>query len=314
MFEDKTAPVPEDEDLERLVLRGLREALSPEEAARLDALVADDPARSHRVAELARAWTLAGLAGPETRRGWLSSQASRRGLIAAGAAGVVATSLLAWRELGALPHTYQAPDGGPLRTTLADGTTVVLSRGGRFQVRFDGARRSVRMLSGEALWTVAKDRARPFEVAVAGHRLVVLGTCFNVDPDPAGLRVDLLEGALRVEPGHGGSAVVLKPGERYWDGRSPLVAPADVAASAAWTAGRLVFEDATLAEVAAKVRRHTGKQFDFTDPAVGRLRFSGVLNTDDPQDWRLGLEAVLPVRVAATADGFEIAPKGRPRS
>lgn len=313
MFEDKTDPAAEEEDLERLVLRGLREELSPQDAARLDALVAQDPARSHRVEAMVQAWTLAGLSGPETRRAWWSSQTSRRGLIATGAAGVVAASVLAWRELGASPSIYQAPEGGPLRTTLADGTTVVLSRGGRFQVRFEGARRSVRMMSGEALWTVAKDQARPFEIAVANHRLVVIGTRFNVDPDPSGLRVDLLEGSLRVESGSGADAVVLEPGERYWVGRRPLVAPADVAASAAWTAGRLVFENATLAEVAAKVRRHTGKRFAFADPGVAQLRFSGVLDTDDPQDWSLGLEAVLPVRVAATTDGFEIAPKGRAR-
>lgn len=315
----------EDEDLDRLVLRGLREGLSPAEASRLDALVAGDPVRMQRVTAMAQAWTLAGLAGPEARefgargsgaRGsGANAMASRRGLMAAGVGGALAASAAGWWVvLGSSGRVYQAPETRPLRATLADGTEVVLSRGGRFEVHIDGARRSVRMISGEACWTVAKDRTRPFDVAVAGHRLVVLGTRFNVDPDPTGLRVDLLEGSLRVESGPGERTVVLRPGQRYWAGRRALVAAADVAASAAWTDGRLVFEDAALEEVAVKLRRHTGMQIGFADPEVAKLRFSGVLSLSDPQSWKLGLEAVLPVRVTATAGGFEVAPGAAPHA
>ncbi|MDR3506416.1 MAG: FecR domain-containing protein [Caulobacteraceae bacterium] len=316
MFEANINPSPEDEDLERLALRGLREGLDPQEATRLDALAASDPARAQRVAELAQTWAMAGLIEPGSQHSHLMRDGlSRRHLIAAGAGGAIAASVAAWWFVGTSSRLYQAPDSGPLRARLADGTEVVLSRGGRLHVRMDGARRSARMESGAALWTVAKDRARPFEVAVADHRLVVLGTRFNVDPDPSGLRVDLLEGSLRVEPGRDQDPVVLKPGEYYWAGHQPLVAPGDGAASAAWVDGRLVFEDVTLAQVAVKIRLHTGQQLHFTDPKVAALRFSGVLSVNDPENWKPGLEAVLPIQVAPTANGFTIEPRGgsRPR-
>jgi transmembrane sensor len=308
MREANTDPPTDDTDFDRLVLRALREGLDPQDAARLDALAAGDPIRARRLAELAETWTLAGLVAPESWRDRLTETVmSRRGLIAGGAGGALAASVAGWWLLGPSTRLYQAPDSGPLRARLADGTGVVLSRGGRFEVRMDGARRAVKMVSGVALWTVSRDQNRPFEVSVEGHRLVVLGTRFNVDPDPAGLRVDLLEGSLRVEPARGEAPVVLKAGEYYDAGRALHVGTADGEATAAWAEGRLVFDDVTLGEVSAKVRLHTGRQFHFSDPSLTRLRFSGVLDLNDVRHWKPGLEAVLPVRMETVADGYAIA-------
>jgi transmembrane sensor len=308
MREVNSDPSTEDKDFERLVLQALRDGLDPQDAARLDALAAGDPIRARRLAELAETWTLAGLVSPGSGRDRLAQTVmSRRVMVAGGVGGALAASIAGWWLLGPSTRLYQAPDSGPLRARLADGSAVVLSRGGRLEVRMDGAHRAVQMVSGIALWTVSHDRHRPFEVSVAGHRLVVLGTRFNVDPDPAGLRVDLLEGSLRVEPAGGEAPVVLKPGEYYDSGHVPRVGTADGESIAAWTEGRLVFDDVTLGEVAVKVRRHSGRQFHFTDPALARLRFSGVLNLNDADHWKPGLEAVLPVRMEAVADGFKIA-------
>jgi transmembrane sensor len=299
----------EDEEIDRLVLKGLGAPLEPAEAARLDALTASSPQRAARAEGLMQAWMLAAVAGQPTAAQDRAPSVGRRWLLAAGVAGL-ATSAGLWLARRPAPTIFQAPSTGPLKVQLADGTQVTLSRGGRMEARLDGRRRDVRLLAGEAFYAVAKDPARPFRVEAGDHRLTVLGTRFNVDPAGAdGLRVDLLEGSLQVEP-IGGSAtdrVVLKPGEAYRAGRTPRVGPADVDAAAAWSDGRLVFDDADLSQVALLIDRHTGQALTFADPKLARLRFSGVLRLDSAGDWKLALETVLPVRLNRTTDGYRLA-------
>jgi transmembrane sensor len=302
----------EDAEIDRLVLKGLAAPLSAAEAERLESLTLTSPERAARAERLVETWLLAGVLGEErVARGRPPAPPHRRWFVAGGlgAGAAVAASAALWLGRGASPVIYQAPDTGPLRATLADGSRVVLSRGGRMEARLDGRRRDVRLISGEAFYAVAKDASRPFRVDVADHRLTVLGTRFNVDPDAEGLRVSLLEGSLRVEQiGQPKlDAIVLKPGEEYRAGREPRVAAADVEASAAWTDGRLVFDDAALTQVAADLGRQTGQTLAFAEPGLAAMRFSGVLRLDSPQDWQAALEAVLPVRLSRTAGGYRVA-------
>jgi transmembrane sensor len=299
----------EDEEIDRLVLKGLGAPLEPAEAARLDALTASSPERAARAEGLMQAWMLAGVAGPETLAEGRASGVDRRWVLAAGLAGLTVSAGL-WLARRPAPVIFQAPDTGPLKAQLADGTQVTLSRGGRMEARLDGRRRDVRLLAGEAFYAVAKDPARPFRVEARDHRLIVLGTRFNVDPSGAdGLRVDLLEGSLQVEPIGGAAAdrVVLKPGEAYQAGRTPRVGQADVDAAAAWIDGRLVFDDVALSQVALVIDRHTGQALTFADPKLARLHFSGVLRLDSAGDWKAALETVLPVRLDRTAGGYRLA-------
>jgi transmembrane sensor len=309
-------PYGEDEELDRLVVRGLHAPLSPVDAARLDALVAQSPHRLARAGALAETWMLSstlsaraiGAAAPR------ASVLTRRGLVAAGVVGIVAAPSALWLSSRPKLDVYQAPSDAALRATLADGSRIVLSRGGRIEVRMDRDSRRVRQLAGEAFYVVAKAPARPFEVAVADHRLTVLGTQFNVDPDPAGLRVDLLEGSLRVEAGgQPGIGVVLKPGQAYRAGRTPAVISTDVSAAAAWIDGRLVFDDAPLTQVARNLNRQTGQTLVFADPELASLRFSGVLRIDASADWQDGLEAVLPVRLTRTPTGYRVSRRSSSR-
>jgi transmembrane sensor len=274
----------EGEELERLVLKGLSAPLSPSEAARLDSLVSASADLAARAQALTRTWLLAGLLQPETTAAFRRSGLDRRWVIGGGmaAAAAAAASVAVW--LGDRPKLdiYQAPPDGPLRATLADGTRLTLSRGGRLEARMDARARQVRLLGGEAFFAVTHDARRPFSALVDNHRLTVLGTMFNVDPATDGLRVDLLEGSLR-----------------------------DVAAAAAWVDGRLVFDDASLSQVAADLYRQTGEVLSFDSPRLAALRFSGVLQLSKSSAWRAGLTAVLPIRFVAEPKGYRIASAAR---
>lgn len=298
----------EDEaQLTRLVLLGLQRDLDPLERAQLDRLAQSVPNGDAIVDDITQAWSLAAVARQPSSIRHVGLPITRRGLIAAGMAGLAAAGFATWRLQG---RDYTAPRDAPLHVNLADGTKVVLSPGGRIRVQMDTFRRYATILQGESFWDVAHEAQRPFELAVDAFRLRVLGTRFNVQPMPAGLRVDLLEGALRVSGGDA-QPVILAPGQRYWAHHEPLVAMADVSGQAAWVDGRLIFDDASLGDVAARVQMQTGRRIEFAEPSLSQLRFSGLLAVGDEPGWRLGLEAVLPVKVQTTADGLKLYPRSQ---
>ncbi|MBQ1542484.1 MAG: FecR domain-containing protein [Caulobacteraceae bacterium] len=296
---------------ERLVLQGLRAPLDAADAAWLDAWAAESPARMAMIDGWTRAWAMSGLIDPHEAAASdgavnekLGATATRRWAVAAGIAAAAAIPAAAWLGLRERARTYAAPADRSLTAALADGTEVVLSRGGRLEARFGGGRRSIRQLAGEAFYKVAKDPARPFQVEAGGYRLTALGTAFNVDPAPGGLHVDLVEGRLRIEPPGGAAAILLNAGERFRAEDGLRAVAADVDAARAWTEGRLVFDDESLGQVAASMARHSGRRLVFADSRLSGLRFSGVLRLDDLAAWKPAIEAVLPVELSETQGGY----------
>lgn len=295
------------DEVERLALGGLQGRLTLEEAARLDDLCAASPEAMARVRDLSDVWMLSAVAGVKTPApASLPVRLDRRWVMSAAAVLVAAVGLTVWSVRPADSIIYAAPPEAVRIVLLADGSQVTLSRNGRMRVAMDAQGRKVDQLTGEAFFDVAHDTTRPFVVMTGGQRLTVLGTRFNVTPDAEGLRVDLLEGRLRVQPSDGGAGVVLQPGQGFRQNQTPRVVPIDVDGAAAWTQGRLIFDDAPLAEVASGLLRHTGQTMSFASPDVARLRFSGVLRVDRPQEWTTALESVLPVRTTPVADGIRV--------
>ena len=66
---------------------------------------------------------------------------------------------------------------------------VHLNTRSRVEVNFTGAARDIRLLEGEALFTVARDPARPFTVYAGTNIIQAVGTQFNVLRRPSGTTV-----------------------------------------------------------------------------------------------------------------------------
>lgn len=94
------------------------------------------------------------------------------------------------------------PNGTRSEITLADGTRVWLNAGSSlsYTENYNIKKRQVQ-LSGEAYFTVAKDKTRPFVVRSGGMEIQALGTAFNVKAYPSDnlLTATLVEGSIRVD-------------------------------------------------------------------------------------------------------------------
>lgn len=82
-----------------------------------------------------------------------------------------------------------------------------------FPVVFDGDERRVE-ITGEVYFEVAKNKQKPFRVAVNGTTVEVLGTHFNINSytDEATINTTLLEGSVKITKGN--NQKILIPGQQ----------------------------------------------------------------------------------------------------
>ncbi len=221
-------------------------------------------------------------------RGWLG------GAIAA--ALVLALTSVLWLSPGGTVYTT-AP-GETQAIALADGSKVELAGGSRLTLEGE---RAARLEAGQALFTIRHNDADPFVLTAGDDRLVDAGTVFDVRLAGKTLDLAVAEGAVIVNPE--GQALRVDAGKRAVrgaDGRYSLAA-VDADAVGEWRSGRISFENATLAEIAAELSRATGKSFASPD---GTTRLSGSIALDPVRADPRALEALLGVRVRPADDDW----------
>lgn len=230
--------------------------------------------------------------------GWLAGRSGWLGGAIAASLVVALTSVM-WFAPGG-ETLYRTAPGESRLIALADGSTVELAGGSALAL--EGAR-AARLEQGQALFTIRHDAADPFVLTAGATRLVDAGTVFDVRLAGETLDVAVAEGAVIVDPQ--GQAIRLDPGERaVREGGRFRLADIDSEAVGEWRRGRISFDGASLAEIAAELTRATGTSFTSTDTTT---RLSGSIAVDavraDPQS----LEPLLGVRITRSNDGWMIA-------
>jgi transmembrane sensor len=178
--------------------------------------------------------------------------------------------------VAAVAQTFETGVGQRDSLRLADGTRVILGPGSRLAVDqgYGSTHREVG-LRGEAYFDVQHGGAHPFTVRAGTARVRDVGTAFAVHTDPGdGVRVVVTSGAVRMRVGESPAAdsgVLLRQGDRgVLTPGGQVVAQRGAATEddLAWTRGRLVFRDATLAQVSADLRRWYGVELRVADSSL----------------------------------------------
>jgi transmembrane sensor len=178
------------------------------------------------------------------------------------------------------------------RQTLDDGSVVELNRGASIEVAFTAAERRVRLVRGEANFTVAKNPARPFIVSAGGVDVRAVGTVFNVRFDQAAVEVVVSEGRVKVDPPAGTPAhaeTLLSVGQSAvvsLASASPLphvatLSEAEVAVRLAWRPRLLDFTATPLTDIVAEFNRRNPVQIVVADPALEAERLSASFRSDN---------------------------------
>ena len=91
---------------------------------------------------------------------------------------------------------YATAIGQQQSTTLADGSVVLLNTNSQIKVDYNNDFRNIRLLQGEAHFTVAKSAARPFRVYAGNGRVQAVGTAFSVYLKDNTIDVTVTEGKV----------------------------------------------------------------------------------------------------------------------
>src|SRR5207244_2744250 len=87
----------------------------------------------------------------------------------------------------------------PDRQLLSDGSVVELNARAEIESNFTDSQRNVRLVRGEALFSVAKDHSRPFVVQVGPITVKAVGTAFNIRHSPKQIEILVTEGRIAIE-------------------------------------------------------------------------------------------------------------------
>ena len=208
---------------------------------------------------------------------------------------------------------YASAHGQVRAIRLADGSTMTLDSDSAASVRLGSEERAIRLQRGRALFEVAHDGSRPFEVTVGGRRVVATGTRFEVELTPAMLKVILLEGRVTVGPLDGNAQPVsLQPGQQFLErnGTAAIRTLEAGSASAGWQHGLIDFNDEPLGDAVAEVNRYSRDQLVIRDPAVAALRISGQFRAGEAERFARTVAEVHAVRLVRRGNRIELAPAG----
>ncbi|NWC00009.1 FecR family protein [Pseudomonas gingeri] len=231
------------------------------------------------------------------------------------AAGVVAVALGLGLFSG-LNHpapydaTFASVLGERRHVALPDGSIIDLNSRSRVRVHYQRDRREVELEQGEAMFSVEHDSSRPFVVQAGVGKVTVTGTRFDVRRDPAQTRVVVEAGTVKVQGREAADdefvSLTAGLGTRVdAQGRVAAAQAINLEELTAWRSGKLVFNNASLAEVVAEVSRYRDKPLSVATPAVGNLRLTSVFKVNDTDALLRALPSILPVAVRSRADGSQ---------
>ncbi len=234
------------------------------------------------------------------RRSWMMAAALTAVAMGLGSGGAYwLTSRMADRNA-----VHVTGRGEHREVSLTDGSAVLLGASSRLIVRYSAAGRVVELERGEALFNVARDVSRPFEVAAGGTTVTALGTAFNVLHSGERTVVTVTEGRVEVNSGGPQPPAQLASGEQLScdaAGHAGAIVSVDPAVAAGWRDGRRHYRRETLRRVVEDVNRYSSRHIT-VDPAVADLELTGVLMYGQIPQWTEGLQRIFPVEIVAAGD------------
>jgi transmembrane sensor len=246
---------------------------------------------------------------PVDRRALLGPKARRWPLHAVALAASVLIAVGVWQYPAltiAFQADFQTTTGSQTTVNLPDGSMMILNTDTAVATDFEGGRRHIRLLRGEAFFDVVHDPAHPFTVSGHYGEVHVLGTAFSVRTGDDEDQVVLERGRVQVLClCDGKGKAELAPGEAVSITAAAVspVRAADPSATLAWRDGRIIFENASLGAVLEELRRYHRGPIVVADERVNRLVVTGNYRLDN-------VEGALRTLADAAGVGFYRVPGG----
>lgn len=318
--------------------------LTSAEAAELEAWLGADARHAAAYQKSAAAWHGFREIGAIVRRMPAPAKKARprwqwAGLGGLAAAAALALAFFSGNRAGRQPNppgttNVAVANTSPATTTrrLADGSTARMKAGAEISEAYSPTERRIRLVRGEAFFSVMKDSTRPFLVEIGHVTVRAVGTAFVIRYDPQAVDVLVTEGTVQITPGEptsGASGVVKAPRESALVGAGhravvahiaqperpavvvSAVPTAEIARTLAWSDPMLELTGATLGDLVATFAQRSGRRIEIADPALGAVQIGGRFPTDDVDGFLRALDAIYDVKAEKRADGSIVLRKAR---
>jgi len=246
-------------------------------------------------------------------KGLFVNPAFRYGAVVAGLIAVV-MSIVPYLFTPELTE-YATQTGNTRLITLTDGSEVLLGARSAINVAgFSDEERIVYLRKGEALFSVEKDKNRPFIVVSGDTRIQVLGTKFNMNKAEKNLKVSLLEGRVKVIQDLEGDIIPFLKQQKIVEllpahsvtvseGVLQQIKPQQIKNMAAWVDGQLTYNNTPFGQVIADLRRYSLNDLSIADGALENLPVTATFSTGQVENVIENLPSILPVKAIRTASG-----------
>jgi transmembrane sensor len=227
--------------------------------------------------------------------------------VALAATALLASVTLFWWGLQRLQGSdnglYATAIGQQKTISLSDGSSIQLNTDSLVQVMYGDGSRGIRLLRGEALFSVMPSPNRPFEVYAADSVVRAVGTAFAVHLEGSKVDVTVTKGSVDVaeadsvqaearqaptEPAlatHNRTRVKASETTRLSAGTDHIevhhLAEPELQRRMAWQEGYLAFSGEPLSEVVEQVNRYSTVQLEVEDPKVASIGIGGRFRIGD---------------------------------
>lgn len=257
-------------------------------------IIAADLSEKHDFARSSQGACVASLVRPR-RRVWAKT------MLAIAAALLIAVCIPQYQIFNLqLRSDYITSTGSQEQITLPDGSRMTLNTASAVSLDFEGNKRSVTLLQGEAYFDVVSDASRPFIVEATLSRVEVKGTAFSVrttsDKDTVILERGIVDVSLLQAAN---DRAVLHPGETISATATALspVDKIDTATMLAWREGRIIFTGQPFGQVLEEIGRYYDHSIFVLNDQLKQKRLSGNYRLDHSER---------TVRSLATAAGATV--------
>ncbi len=200
-------------------------------------------------------------------------------------------------------QTYQTAVGQNQSIDLADGSRLELNTNSAAKVHYSRHGREVRLVYGQAAFTVAHGDHRPFEVYAGHGKIRDIGTQFDVRYNDEWVSVAVLDGEVEVSgkldspptPVHRGQQLSYKP-----SGDVTSVQAIDINTFSAWRERKLVFQGRPLKAVLEELGRYHHVSITVTAPKILDTQVSGIFPTDNLPQALQTIATALPIKLTQT--------------
>ncbi|WP_228255615.1 FecR family protein [Aliarcobacter butzleri] len=185
---------------------------------------------------------------------------------------------------------------------LPDGSRVILDAKTKVDIKYFENKREVNIISGKALFDVAKNPNKPFIVNANMIKVEVLGTNFEVKNEEDKISIDVISGKVKVEENKDNKfeeLAILTSGKRISfdkENNKIILKDIDIKNIASWKDGILFFQDYSLEKSINEFKKYKDINI-FIDNNIKKYMISGSFKIDEFDKFLFALSKIYSLKI-----------------